>query len=170
MSSANQRATALGEGARVEGDLYLNHHATVAGEVTGDVRCDGTVELTATAHVHGDVHAAAVRVAGRVDGGVTAGDQAELLPGVRISGGLVTARLSVAEGVSYDGALRLTGGQASAKAGTAVPRLSIKRNRATAEEPGPSAGLSGDPSFAGVPGATNAGLRPRRRAPLPSVI
>ncbi|MEL7087696.1 MAG: polymer-forming cytoskeletal protein, partial [Planctomycetota bacterium] len=166
MSSAYPTATTLSEGVRVEGDLILNHDAIVAREITGDLRCTGTVELTAAAHVRGSVHADTARIAGRVDGGVTAARQTELLPGVAIAGGIAAAGLMVAEGVTYDGTLRLTSGSSEiVQAPTPPEKMNIARNRARVEKMSDTLN-----EFAGVTGATHAGIRPRRRVPLPSVI
>ncbi|MEO1235578.1 MAG: polymer-forming cytoskeletal protein [Planctomycetota bacterium] len=158
-------ATALGPDARVEGDLLLTGSAVVAGEVTGDVRCGGTLELTATARVGGGVRAEALRLAGRVNGGVEVAGSTALLRGAVLGGVLTTGRLEVEPGAAFEGRLVLRGdGDAAAEAEAEV----VSED----EVPGPLAmphGAGEAGGFAAVPGAGRAAMRPRRRVPLPPV-
>lgn len=169
MSRATQPATVLGEGARVEGDLQVRHDAVIAGEVAGDVRAGGVVELADTARVGGNVYADTVRLAGRVGGAVVAREHTELRAGAWIGGGLTTARLSVAEGVSYDGPLRL-GVAAPPEKGYGVGSMGVEPS-AEAKPHVPVAKQTGtDGAFTTVPGAANAVVRPRRRVVPPRTM
>lgn len=166
MSSVITSATALSEGAQVDGDLTLNHDATVAGEITGDLHCSGTLILAASACIHGDVHAQTLRIAGQVHGDVTVEKDLELSPGVNVGGEITTARLTANDGVVFQGSLRLTGSESPTVANQSQtsPTAKIQRNRASLNP------TEATQDFLEIAGTTHAGLRPRRRVPLPSVI
>jgi len=158
MQRATQQATILGEGARVEGDLHLDHDAIVAGEILGDLHVAGSLELTATARVHGNVSADAVKLAGHVAGNVTAQHATELLAGARLEGLLDTARLIAAEDAAFDGQLRLRG------ASPASPSQPQPQTPGFAQPAHTEASAAQPLAFSAVPGLVNAGLRTRRRA------
>lgn len=159
------QATVLGQGTRIEGDLHLNHDAVFGGELTGSLRVDGTIELTRTARIGGDVVASHIKLAGHVEGDVTAHEQVDLLADARLDGGITTARLTVAEGVTFDGQLRIqpegtVAHEADPPEDIYVGRRERLSKRADAFG---ATGESEADAFAPVPGTVNAGLRPRRR-------
>lgn len=170
MSSSTTTTTALGLGGRVAGDLHLTHNAVLAGEITGSVHSSAHLELSADAVVRGDVHAVSITVAGLIEGDVFTQKTTELLQGGVIRGRLETGQLVAAEGASYEGHLRLQQPKAEAKtraADESAARPSFRLNRTAprrqvrpdevAEEQRVEA------SFNPIPGAVDAGLRPRPR-------
>lgn len=165
MSSSTPSATALGTGARVAGDLHLDHHAVLAGEITGSVHTTAHLELAADAVIHGDLHAASLTLAGRIAGNVVVQNTTELQLGGVIEGRLDTGHLVVAQGASYEGQLRLhrpadRPTQAKTAPSFTLNRTEPQRARETTEAaPNPTA----QAAFNAIPGTVNAGLRPRRR-------
>ncbi len=175
MSTSTTTTTVLGPGARVVGDLHLDHDAILAGEITGQVRTTAHLELASDAIVRGDVHAASLALAGRVAGDVYVKETTQLKLGGTIQGQLDTGHLTVDPGASYEGTLRLHRPAAAASQSQtpavhsqvmdAAPRLTLNRSQprrqvdpiAMAKNAAPETG------FQSIPGTVNAGLRPRRR-------
>ena len=82
----------------------------IEGTVNGDVRC-GTVILTDTSRVVGNVVADRVRVSGTVEGGINSGDLA-VEATARITGEVVYDRLRVAAGGIVQGSMKWRGAEA----------------------------------------------------------
>jgi cytoskeletal protein CcmA (bactofilin family) len=80
----------------------------IEGTVTGDVRC-GTVILTDTSRIIGNVIADRVRVSGSVEGGINTGDLA-VEATARITGEVVYDRLRIAAGGIVQGTMKWRGG------------------------------------------------------------
>lgn len=157
------QATVLGQGTRIEGDLHLNHDAVFGGELTGSLRVDGTIELTPSARIGGDVVADHVKLAGHVEGHVTARRQFDLMCEGRLDGGITTAKLTVAEGVAYDGRLRILPEEQIAQGVDQPDDIYVGRRERFAKGAEPMSSDGDADVFAPVPGTVNAGLRPRRR-------
>lgn len=165
MSSSTPSATALGLGARVEGDLHLDHHAVLAGEITGSVHSTAHLEVAADAVIHGDLHAASLTLAGRVAGNVAVQNAIELQLGGVIEGRLDTGHLVVAQGASYEGQLRLRRPAKHAETKPTAPSFALNRTQSRPQiDPNEvPQNQAAEPTFKPIPGTVNAGLRPRRR-------
>jgi cytoskeletal protein CcmA (bactofilin family) len=83
----------------------------IEGTINGDVRC-GTVVLTESSRVMGNVIADRVRVSGVVDGGINTGDLA-IEATAKVTGEIVYDRLRVAAGGIVQGAMKWRQGEAS---------------------------------------------------------
>jgi cytoskeletal protein CcmA (bactofilin family) len=79
----------------------------IEGTVNGDIRC-GTVILTDTSRVAGNVIADRVRVSGAVEGGISTGDLA-VETTARITGEIVYERLRIAAGGVVQGTMKWRG-------------------------------------------------------------
>ena len=158
MHTASRPTTVLGEGTRIDGDLELDHDVVFHGTLTGRLRVRGAVEVGPSATVRGGVGGRSVRIAGRVEGDIAADDVAELLTGARVEGVIYAARLVVGEGVEHDGRVCIHP-EASRRA------ESIRDEDRDEPSSDPSADL-----FAPIPGTVNAGIRPRRRVPMPPLL
>ncbi|MEM1028327.1 MAG: polymer-forming cytoskeletal protein [Planctomycetota bacterium] len=172
MSSRSVLATALGTGARVEGNLHLDHDARIAGEITGRLNSTAHLEIAADAVIHGDVQAASLTVAGQIAGDVAVQHTTELLPGGTIGGTLQTGHLVAAQGAAYNGQLSLhqLASTADSTKNESTPAILLNRDktrRRVAPEVTKPSGPS-DPGFSEIPGAVHAGIRPRRRVPQAS--
>ena len=83
----------------------------IEGTVNGDVRC-GTVILTETSRVVGNVIADRVRVSGAVEGGINTGDLA-VEASARVTGEVTYERLRIAAGGIVQGSMKWRGAEAA---------------------------------------------------------
>jgi cytoskeletal protein CcmA (bactofilin family) len=139
----------------VIGNVHGDGDLEVHGRVHGDVTVEGNVLVAASSQVKGSISAAAIRVAGSVEGNLQASLTVALEPTARVLGDMTTPRFSVAEGAMLRGMVR-----ADAERTVAAPA------RAAATE---VSSISHD-SFAhgnGRPAETREAPAPGRPAPLP---
>jgi cytoskeletal protein CcmA (bactofilin family) len=88
-------------GVSISGDISASVDLHIDGEVTGDVRCVALVQGSAS-QVTGHIHAQSARLAGLVDGSITA-DDLVIESSARITGDIVYERISIAPGSRIDG-------------------------------------------------------------------
>lgn len=88
-------------GVSISGDISASVDLHIDGEVTGDVRCVALVQGSA-GQVTGHIHAQSARLAGLVDGSITA-DDLVIESSARITGDIVYERISIAPGSRIDG-------------------------------------------------------------------
>jgi cytoskeletal protein CcmA (bactofilin family) len=97
--------TRIGIGFLLTGGLQGSGHYLVEGEVVGDGEVDGAVVLAAGAYWKGDLVADHVRVAGKVEGDVTARTKIELAPTAVVTGNLASPVIAIAAGAVYEGVI-----------------------------------------------------------------
>lgn len=98
--------TVLGAGSHFDGLLTFRGSARVDGSITGSIHAVGRLVIGPDAHVQAQVEVDELVVAGLLEGDVRAHQRAELLPGGRVIGSLVTPRLKMAEGGVLEGSCR----------------------------------------------------------------
>jgi cytoskeletal protein CcmA (bactofilin family) len=89
--------------ASFNGELSGRAGVRVAGEVEGDIRCEGLVWIKATATVKGNVFSGYVILEGRLEGDIGPSHQVELRSSARMRGNIRTKLLAVAEGSQFEG-------------------------------------------------------------------
>jgi len=93
----------LYKGSRVAGQLMFQGAARIDGRVEGEIHCHGTLTIGEAAEVRAKISSQVVVIRGKVEGNVTAREKVELLSPARVLGNISTPRLTVAEGVVFDG-------------------------------------------------------------------
>ena len=93
----------LFKGSRVTGQLNFQGAARIDGIVDGEIQCQGMLVIGAGAEVRAKITGQTVVVHGRVEGNVIAKERLELVAPARLYGNIVTPRLTIAEGVVFDG-------------------------------------------------------------------
>jgi len=93
----------LYKGSRVTGQLMFQGAARIDGNVEGEIQCHGTLTIGEAAEVRAKISSQVVVIRGKVEGNVTAKEKVELLSPARVLGNINTPRLTVAEGVVFDG-------------------------------------------------------------------
>lgn len=139
------RTSIIGPTSIVIGNLSGRGDLEIAGRVQGDVDVLGLVHVREEGTVLGSIRAQDVRVAGHVEGNVTARASLVLQAGANMQGDLTAVRLGIEEGARIHGSVR-----------TETPE-------ATSDEPRPTA----DAAPASDAGATDAPERPRAQRPRP---
>ncbi len=100
---ADRGATVIARQARVKGEITGSGEFLIEGRLEGDVRCQGTVTVVEGGVVKGNLHGSSVRVAGAVEGDVSAEERVELTPSARLAGNITAPRMHIAEGATFEG-------------------------------------------------------------------
>jgi len=103
--------TFVTEGSRITGDLEAVGPLVVCGAIVGDGRVAGTLHMAVTAQWHGEIHAQAAVVAGRITGRLVVEDKLEVAATAIICADIVARSIAVAKGAVIEGAVTVTSGQ-----------------------------------------------------------
>ena len=106
--AASGPGTLISEGCKVQGLLTGSGNFMVNGEVEGECDVDGTVTLARGGYWNGVIKAAAVIVAGTIDGDIVAEGQVEISDSAKISGKVTGSAIAVAEGAVVEGVMKTT--------------------------------------------------------------
>ena len=93
----------LHKGSRVNGHLSFQGPARIDGVIDGEIVCQATVTIGASAEVRARISGHVVIIEGKVEGNVTAKERVELLAPARLIGNISTPKLVISEGVLFDG-------------------------------------------------------------------
>ncbi len=103
--------TFVAEGSRITGDLETTGPLVVCGSVAGDGRVAGPLHMSVTAQWHGEIHAQAAVVAGRITGRLVIEDKLEVAATAVIRADIVARTIAIAKGAVIEGAVTVTSGQ-----------------------------------------------------------
>jgi cytoskeletal protein CcmA (bactofilin family) len=95
--------TFIGEGTRIMGDMSVEHDLRVEGSVQGSVSVGGTLVLSVTGSITGDVVARSAALAGRLNGNVHVQERLMLENKSVLLGDLRARELVVQEGAIFQG-------------------------------------------------------------------
>jgi len=99
----NKVITILGPGTLLRGNLQCMGTIRIEGTVFGDVASEDSVVLLESGRVQGSVTAGQVIVGGEVAGNVFAVDRIEITAQGRVAGDMTAPRISIHEGVLFEG-------------------------------------------------------------------
>jgi cytoskeletal protein CcmA (bactofilin family) len=118
----------VGAGTVVSGDAEFKGMLRVDGHFTGRIRSEkGSLIVSAGGKVDADIHVAAAKINGTVNGDITAGQRVELGRSARVHGNLQTPALVIEEGAIFEGGCRMLQTKAEAvKAAEAVKPVETK--------------------------------------------
>ncbi len=114
----------LGSSLRVRGRLTGNGDLRIEGEIEGDVKVDGALELAEGGSVTGNVTATSVVLDGSLTGDVAAEGTVLIRANARVSGNMNGSEIALEEGASFNGRIEavfelpdglMTGGRALAE-------------------------------------------------------
>lgn len=103
----------IGPGMEVEGDCRCTGSLRVDGRVHGTIRSEKSVVVGSGGEVEGDIVTQDALIAGSVVGTVHAESRVELKEGCRVEGDIRSPSVRLEEGGRVDGALRMSGEEAS---------------------------------------------------------
>jgi cytoskeletal protein CcmA (bactofilin family) len=114
-------ASLIGSGSTVTGDVTFSGGLRIDGTIKGAVRCvdgekGGMLVISELGAVEGEVRAAHLVVAGRIEGPVYASELVELQPKARVRGDVHYRALEMHNGAVVDGTL-MHSGETNAKGG-----------------------------------------------------
>ncbi len=118
----SEYSTILGPDARFKGDLSFDGTAKILGKFEGQIKAKGKIFIADGSSCKATVSAKEVTIEGHVEGDVHASERVEMKPSGRITGDVVAARMTMADGASIDGHVRIGAGNqgAGAKSGSAT--------------------------------------------------
>jgi cytoskeletal protein CcmA (bactofilin family) len=120
-TSQKEIASLIGSGTTIVGDITFSGGLRIDGTVRGAVRCvegekAGMLVISELGAVEGEVRAAHLVVAGRINGPVHASELVELQPKARVSGDVHYRALEMHNGAIVDGTLVYSPGENAGKA------------------------------------------------------
>ena len=113
----------LAAGAKWNGTLSVEDSVRIDGQFTGEVDAKGTIHVAEGAQVDAKVRASYVVVSGEFRGEIRCDERTELMPRSRVTAEVMTKVLSVHEGATWDGSVKMSGG-ADFDRGRSAARLS----------------------------------------------
>lgn len=128
----------IGGGMSVRGDIDTAGVVKVEGRVEGQVIAKAQVLVSKGGMVHGDIETREAIVGGTVRGAIRALDRVEIQVGAMVLGDITTRRISVAEGSTLNGQIRMAEAESAAEPRRAAGRLEPRP--APAPSPAPPSG------------------------------
>lgn len=101
--------TLISEGCKIEGRVSGTGNFMINGEVDGECDIEGSITLARGGYCKGMLKAAAVIIAGTIDGDVVSAGPVEISNTANISGTVTGQAIAVAEGAVVEGVMKTTG-------------------------------------------------------------
>ena len=95
--------TIIGPGTTVTGEIKSKGTVRIEGHVSGRIHCDDTIVIQDSGKVKADLVAGEVIIHGQVEGNVFAHDRIEVAASGKLVGDITAPRVSIAEGVIFEG-------------------------------------------------------------------
>src|SRR3990172_10813748 len=102
-ASTEELVAYLYKGSRVTGQLTFHGPAKIDGCVEGEVLCHGMLTIGEEAEVRAKISGKVVVIRGKVEGDVAAKEKVELETPARLLGNIDAPRLTITEGVVFEG-------------------------------------------------------------------
>ena len=122
--SENSISTFIGADTKVEGTLITHSSVRIDGEIAGGVVADGTVVLSQSGQIQGNVMAENIVIAGVIDGNITVKDKTNIEPTGEVYGDINTARILIDEQSVFQGKCNMNVDRTKSKKG----RVRLKEN------------------------------------------
>ncbi|WKN29996.1 polymer-forming cytoskeletal protein [Porifericola rhodea] len=97
----------IGKGTSVQGDLNTVGNIRIEGDVKGNVTCKSKIALGQSSYVEGTVLAQNAEIAGEIQGSIEISELLILRPTAVIHGDIVTNKLIVESGATFNGSCRM---------------------------------------------------------------
>jgi cytoskeletal protein CcmA (bactofilin family) len=131
----NEEATSvIGEGSVFEGTFEVTGNLRVDGKFKGELDVTETLVVGKNGQVDAKVKTKCAIVAGTIQGDLNASDKITLQSGSRLEGEMVTSKLVIEEGVSFQGSCNTAKGQGPAAAKQSSSKPEMNRDEAKAIE------------------------------------
>jgi cytoskeletal protein CcmA (bactofilin family) len=117
VQDASNSSNIIGKGTIVEGNIETYGNIRVEGKVMGSVKSKSKIALGQSSYVDGNIIAQNAEISGEVKGVVEVTDQLILRPTAVISGDIITNKLIVESGASFNGGCKMGIAQKEIKIG-----------------------------------------------------
>jgi len=104
--------SAVSAQASFKGEISGRTGARIAGEMHGNVRCEGLVWIKETARVKGNILSGYVILEGKLEGDIGPALQVELRANAKMRGNIQTKLLAIAEGSQFEGRIDMSASSA----------------------------------------------------------
>lgn len=101
--------TYFGKNLKIKGTVSGEGSLIILGSFEGEFDLKGHLKVAQGARIRGNIKATDIYVNGNIEGTVSASDKVHLDNTARIKGGIATPRISVLEGATFDGEIKMTG-------------------------------------------------------------
>ncbi len=136
--SESKVVTIVGQGTTVTGEIKSKGTVRIEGAVSGTVHCDDTVVVQETGRVKADLVAGQIVISGEVEGNVFAHERLEITAQGKLIGNITAPRVSIAEGVLFEGKCTMKPpGQMKQPATQSPQQADPKEKTAGPDAPGP---------------------------------
>lgn len=95
--------TIIGEDTVFTGNIQLNGNIIIYGQIIGDVSTGGTITLSTTAKIRGNLNGEDLNIGGAVDGNVSAKGKVILGEKALLKGDIKAAQIVVEDGARFEG-------------------------------------------------------------------
>lgn len=113
--TASQNETSyFGKNLTIKGRISGNGNVIILGGLDGEFNLRGQVKIAQPAKIKGEVKADVISVNGSVQGKLAAQQRLHLDQTARIEGQIITPKLSITEGASFNGEVTMSGNVAKA--------------------------------------------------------
>lgn len=106
--ASNELNAFLGRGCIYEGKLTFEGRVRIDGKFTGEIFSNDTLEIGPDAEIEAQIDVAALIIAGRVNGDISARARCDLRAPAIIVGNITSPVITMEEGVRFDGAMRMS--------------------------------------------------------------
>ena len=103
----SEYGTVLGPDAKFKGELSFDSAAKVQGIIEGSIKSKGKILIADGSTCKASVTASEVAVEGHIEGNVQASERIEIKRNGRITGDIVATRMTMADGASIEGHVRI---------------------------------------------------------------
>ena len=104
---SQNETTYFGKNLMIKGRISGNGNVIILGGLDGEFNLRGRVKVAQSAKIKGEVKADVISVNGSVQGSLAAKERIHLDQTARIEGQIITPRLSISEGASFDGEITM---------------------------------------------------------------
>jgi cytoskeletal protein CcmA (bactofilin family) len=105
-----QNGAHIGSTLVIKGEITAREALSIAGRVDGTIEVEGqNVTVEAGAHVHADISASGIVVAGEVKGTLSADARIQLRAGANVEGDITAPRIVVEDGAFVRGKVHVSG-------------------------------------------------------------
>ncbi len=99
----NKVVSIIGQGTTIKGDISSKGTIRIEGTVSGQVQSGDTIVIQEGGKLKADLVAGQIIISGEVHGNVLAHERLEICAGGKVIGDIMAPRVSIAEGVLFEG-------------------------------------------------------------------
>lgn len=126
MPDPGANTTIIAADTHIKGEMTFDHTARLLGTFEGSITAKGELQVAESAVCKASVEVGKITVEGTVDGNITARERVELTAKSKLKGDIVTPRLVVAEGASFEGHVKVGQDAANRAARPSEPAVVIE--------------------------------------------